>query len=91
LTFFSPKNLFLLHTREYQKFSEEVFGRFIHHVPTTEELREHTRNSYKLSVNLYKELFGERNPKIWHELKVENGTCGSGSGGGGDCSECNAG
>ncbi len=87
-------HLFVLDTREYRKFCEQVFGRFIDHVPSSDARRQHTRDAYVSTLDAYNKLFGVPDGRIWPKLRVEGANCGTGSGhcsGGPDCNQCNAG
>lgn len=54
---------FILFMRDYADFCNEVFGRFIHHQPTT-SLTPASPKARSRMINAYREIFGEL-PAIW--------------------------
>ena len=50
---------FVLFTRDYSEFCEQVAGRFIHHVPTIEGTSGSSSDGYRRMLSDYAELFGE--------------------------------
>lgn len=58
---------FLLFTKQYLQFSEEVAGRFLHHVPVgSKDDKEGDENAYLQMLSDYEEAFGEEAPgHIW--------------------------
>jgi len=73
----------ILHTREYTRDCESVFGPdgYLHHEPSYgEEQRHEDRTAYRKLLNNYVQDFGEQPPaKIWG---LASGACGGGCGGG---------
>lgn len=53
---------FVIFTRDYARFCEEVAGRFIHHIPETGEDRAKGSDSYARFLNDYEEIFGHPAP-----------------------------
>lgn len=49
----------ILHTREYEKFCESVFGHFVHHLPHIYMNIFDTRSDMKAWLNEYKRAFGD--------------------------------
>lgn len=73
---------FILHTRQYEVFCQEVFGRFVHHRPL---LSTEVGAAAEAAANLraaYSEVFGQLDPLWVGESKCD--------GGGGKCQSCNA-
>jgi hypothetical protein len=60
---------FILFTREYATFCEEVAGGFIHHEPSTQQDPEAapagSEDPYLTMLRDYEELFGEAPPHVW--------------------------
>lgn len=54
---------FILHTPDYMRFTQNVFGAFLHHMPNTPDSPSDS-SSVPNFVNGYKELFGDLDP-IW--------------------------
>ncbi|MDE1828149.1 MAG: hypothetical protein KGH65_03255 [Candidatus Micrarchaeota archaeon] len=80
-------HLFILDTVEYRKFCDSLFGKFIDHIPSTDETREHTREAYQNTLSKYHRLFGDPESRVWGELKIgEDGNCGASSNPG--CKSC---
>ncbi|MDE1804863.1 MAG: hypothetical protein KGH59_03730 [Candidatus Micrarchaeota archaeon] len=73
-------HLLVLHTQEYRKFCDTVFGRFIDHVPGSDDTRDHSRKAYNRAVQTYRKLFGDPDESVWGALKIgEDDNCGVGS------------
>lgn len=76
---------FILHTRDYEAYCRERFGRVIHHEPTGEPDPNAYRRAYERRVRQ-----GQTDPAIWAVPAVVGGAAasegdpGSGSSGGGD-------
>ncbi|MFT7560954.1 MAG: S-adenosylmethionine decarboxylase [Flavobacteriales bacterium] len=60
---------FILFTKLYQAFCEQVFGRFIHH-EAADTPREKVAQ-YQKTVFLYQKNFGEINPEFWVEYTTD--------------------
>jgi hypothetical protein len=91
---------FLIYTREYADFCDQIAGRFIHHVPEKDsdgqdaDAIKESRESYERTLVDYEKLFG-RTPseEIWPRLgqgsTSGNSACGTScSGCGSGCSSC---
>jgi hypothetical protein len=61
---------FILFTREYNKFCESVFGKFIHHTPSTSRNPMAFDNGMSFVI-AYNRTFGEL-PAIWHGEKLKH-------------------
>jgi hypothetical protein len=63
---------FLVFTKDYAKFSDEVAGRFLHHDPVVEDVRNGTSPSHYLrTLSDYEQVFGEEAPRhIWPRLHL---------------------
>jgi hypothetical protein len=75
---------FILHTRDYEAYCRERFGRVIHHEPTVEPDPDAYRRAYERRARQ-----GQTDPAIWAVPAVggaaaSEGDWGSGSSGGGD-------
>jgi hypothetical protein len=76
---------FILHTRDYEAYCRERFGRVIHHEPTGEPDPDAYRRAYQRRARQ-----GQTDPAIWAAPAVggaaasEGGDWGTGSSGGGD-------
>lgn len=89
---------FLLFTKEYSRFCNEIAGFFIHHVPSVSHTLE--RGSFARTMALYRETFGiEPDPRAWGHWEMRSAgadvkdDCSTGPGDG-DCtptSDCNGG
>ncbi len=96
-------HIFLIFTREYSAFCEHC-GKFIHHVPNTDEGGESSSTGYTTFLQIYELAFDEAPPMtIWPYRRTADGlfaseSCagcggqggGGGGGGGGGCSHCSA-
>jgi uncharacterized membrane protein YgcG len=76
---------FILHTRDYEAYCRERFGRVIHHLPTKEPNPKAYRRAYERRAR-----HGEADPAIWAVpvmgggAVASEGDWGGGSSGGGD-------
>jgi len=58
----------ILHTREYARDCDRVFGAFVHHAPGAEdstEMKEHMRLNFEKTQAFYVDLFGEEYVEGW--------------------------
>lgn len=65
---------FILFTRLYERYCNEVFGRFIHHQPDDDS--DQTGKQYLATLAAYRSRFGEPNPEFWPEPGVASSDCG---------------
>ncbi|PIR89089.1 MAG: hypothetical protein COU07_02570 [Candidatus Harrisonbacteria bacterium CG10_big_fil_rev_8_21_14_0_10_40_38] len=56
-------HVFVLFTREYQRYCQENFGKFIHHTPTGYAMN----NTYQKTRARAQEMFGELDQDLWPE------------------------
>jgi len=57
----------ILFTHEYRSFCEEVFGHYLDHRPYTKSEFHERRGEYEsTTLALYREVFGETEPALWH-------------------------
>lgn len=69
---------FILFTKLYENFCKEKLGKFIHHTPDEDKIR-NNRNFFK-TIQHYIQLFGKPPVKIWGEMsnsEWEDSQCGS--------------
>lgn len=63
-------HLFILDIKNYAKFCNEIFGKFIDHVPsTTMETKTAARGAYSRTLLRYKEIWGDADTRYWNGLK----------------------
>lgn len=62
---------FILFTKEYAKFCQECFGKFVHHAPNTSQHPQLSIDSVMNFVNAYTKVFGEL-PAIWRTPEFEH-------------------
>ena len=82
---------FILYTRDYAKWCNEVFGRFMHHVPTPPEEKQevvsgNAVDTYALFYRDYSLFYGGLPPEIWPAPHSQLNDCGGGGCGGGGSS-----
>lgn len=86
-------HMFIMFTRRYQKFCENVSGRFLHHVPTEDIEKDipisKTNYSYARTLEAYETAFGEPAPSsVWpSKFQDEHGILAPVKSGGGG-TEC---
>lgn len=57
----------ILFTQEYRTFCDEVFGHYLDHRPFTKsEFKERLHEYESVTLLLYRETFGEKEPSLWH-------------------------
>ena len=66
---------FILSTREYARFCEEHFGRFIHHSPGGDESV--NRRQYRQTIALYHLNFGVSPDLFWKVTSISGSMCGN--------------
>jgi len=76
----------ILHTRDYFRDCEEVFGAglYFHHSPSYgEQQTAEDKVAYRALMSTYFQVFGERPPAaVWRTASACSGSCGGGCGGG---------
>lgn len=77
---------FILHTRSYQQFCFQNFGRLVHHTPSRGGYSSGLKNRYIATIETLRGTFGDVDSKLWphSEEYLNNQLCGSG-GGDGSC------
>lgn len=71
----------ILHTKQYQADCKRILGRYMHHIPSTNEAGENINPTFEL----YESTFGTKPPgEYWSCGRWCNTCCGNG----GDCSNC---
>ena len=55
----------VLHTQEYRKFCQDVFGTFLHHVPILPDEKPQYASKYIRTRELYAKPFGEPPADLW--------------------------
>lgn len=56
---------FVLHTREYSKFCQKVFGNYIHHVPILPDQKHTLADAYLKTRDAYTRFFGPPPKHLW--------------------------
>lgn len=56
---------FLLHTREYRDFCQQVYGSYLHHVPILPPEKAELAADYIKTRDLYRRYFGEPPAHLW--------------------------
>lgn len=59
-------HVFILHTREYEAFCMEHFGRFIHHSPGTPGFSPFSEQDVRLQLGYIAEVLGEDTLRTWY-------------------------
>ena len=66
---------FLMFTKEYKSFCEEIAGFFIHHVPTVDKSKNSGSNNFQRTMQKYIAVFGETpDERAWPRFKLASGT-----------------
>jgi hypothetical protein len=56
---------FILHTIQYRKFCDSVFGSYLHHVPILPHQKNQLAEDYDKTRALYRRYFGEPPSRLW--------------------------
>jgi len=71
---------FIMDTRRYQRFCDEVLGSFLHHEvsdPREVEEVEPDFESYEKTLEQYREYFGDVEETVWTQKEAEAAMCGA--------------
>ncbi|WP_086932375.1 adenosylmethionine decarboxylase [Agarilytica rhodophyticola] len=63
----------IIFTKDYAWLCDKLAGRFIHHVPSDDQIQE--RGQYRTTLDIYATLFGDPNPAFWGSHKDVSAAC----------------
>lgn len=56
---------FILHTMDYRRFCDDVYGAYLHHVPILPHQKQELAGDYGKTRDLYRKYFGEPPVTLW--------------------------